>query len=112
MFRFCAPVFVLTSLAAASAFAQSADIEAGKRTYTRRCASCHGTNGEGRPATARSYGVQMRHLGSPEVQALSDEQWRKLLKDGGIKAKPVRSLSDTDINNVIAYCRTFKQPIN
>jgi len=92
--------------------AQNADLEAGRRVYTRRCASCHGTNGEARPATARAYGVKMRHLGAPEVQALIDEQIRKLLKEGGMKAKPIRSLSDADVRNVIAYIRTFRREQN
>src|SRR3972149_1619780 len=100
---------IMAAGAVGTAPAQKVDVEAGKQVYTRRCASCHGANGEGRAATARRYGVEMRHLGSPQVQALSDGQWRKLLHEGGMKAKPVGSLSDADVVNVIAYCRTLKQ---
>lgn len=66
-------------------------------------------NGEGREATARAFRVAMRHLGSEEVQGRTDDEIRKLLIEGGIRAKPVQNLRDDDVANVIAFLRTLKE---
>lgn len=95
-------VFV-TSLLLAS----GGDAEAGKALYKKRCVACHGKEGEGKAAIAKRLKVELRHLGSEEVQAQSDEQLRKYLVEGTEKKKPVRRLSDEDIANLIAYMRTL-----
>jgi len=94
-----APLFLLGSGAA----------EAGKAVYDKKCASCHGKQGEGNPGIAKALKVELRHLGSKEVQALSDADIRKAITEGTEKKKPVKGLSDEDLANVIAYVRTLQQ---
>jgi mono/diheme cytochrome c family protein len=65
-----AVVFVLAGLAALA----GGDVEAGKAVYNKKCATCHGKDGMAKPAMAKMFKVEMRHLGSPEVQAKSDER--------------------------------------
>jgi mono/diheme cytochrome c family protein len=101
-------IFIMLNPSTVSARAQDA-AAAGKRLFASRCASCHGPNGEGREATARTFKVEMRHLASKEVQDRTDAELRKLLAEGGIKAKPVRNLRDGDITNLIAFLRTLKK---
>jgi mono/diheme cytochrome c family protein len=86
-----------------------ADAKAGKVVYDKRCASCHGPNGEGKPAIAKALKVELRHLGSKEVQAKSDAQLKKESVEGIGKMKAVAGMSDTDVTNLIAYMRTLKQ---
>jgi mono/diheme cytochrome c family protein len=38
-------------------FAQKGDAAAGKMLFTKRCATCHGANGEGREALAKTLKV-------------------------------------------------------
>jgi cytochrome c553 len=93
---------------AAAGVASAADAQAGKAAYDKACKSCHGATGEPNAAIAKALKVEMRHLGSKEVQALTDAEQKKIIKEGVGKMKPVKSLSDADAENVIAYMRTFK----
>jgi len=87
--------------------AQPGDPAAGKTVYTKSCAICHGVAGEGKEALAKALKVEIRHFGSKEVQAKSDEELRQAVVDGVGKMKPVKGLSDKDLSNLIAHMRTF-----
>jgi mono/diheme cytochrome c family protein len=87
----------------------AADAEAGKAAYMKKCASCHGQAGEGKDAIAKSMKVELRHLGSKEVQALSDADLKKISMQGTGKMKPVKDLDDATAGNIVAYLRTLKQ---
>jgi mono/diheme cytochrome c family protein len=80
----------------------------GKTVYTKKCVTCHGDKGEGKPAIAKSLKVELRHLGSPEVQAKSDADLAKSINEGAGKMKPVQGLSESDVKAVIAHVRTLK----
>ena len=88
---------------------RAADAAAGKETYTRKCASCHGADGAGKDAIAKMMKVELRHLGSKEVQAKSDADLHKVIVDGGGKMKPVKDLDAKAVDDVVAFLRTLKQ---
>ena len=83
------------------------DAAAGKEVYTKKCATCHGAAGEGKEAIAKMMKVELRHLGSKEVQAKSDADLRKIILEGTGKMKPVTGLNEAELANVIAYVRTL-----
>lgn len=83
------------------------DAEGGKATYAKKCAMCHGKQGEGKATMAKMLKVELRHLGSKEVQAKSDADLSKMITAGTGKMKPVKGLSDADVANVVAYARTL-----
>lgn len=83
------------------------DAKAGKAVYAKRCASCHGPNGEGNPGIAKAMKVELRDLGSKEVQAKSDEELRKESIDGVGKMKPVKGLTDEEVKNMMAFLRSL-----
>src|SRR5271155_4779218 len=92
------------SLAAIAATAVlAADATAGKAVYDKSCKSCHGPAGAGNPAIAKMFKVEMRDLKSTSVQALSDDDLKKVITDGKGKMKPVSSVSGADADNVVAY---------
>ena len=80
----------------------------GKTVYAKKCASCHGDGGEGKPAIAKMMKVELRHLGATEVQAKSDAELAKSITDGINKMKPVKGLSEGEVTAVIAHVRTLK----
>ena len=100
---------LLAGFVTAASFAKEGDPTGGKLIYTKKCAACHGKQGEGKPAIAKMLKVELRHLGSKEVQAKSDADLRKDTVKGKGKMKPVKGLSDEDVASVIAYLRSLKQ---
>ena len=99
---------VILSLSTAGALS-AADAAAGKELYAKKCASCHGAAGEGKDAIAKMMKVELRHLGSKEVQAKSDADLAKVSKDGAGKMKPVADLKDKDVQDIVAFLRTLKK---
>jgi mono/diheme cytochrome c family protein len=92
-----------------AAFAQGADAKAGKVSYDKSCATCHGADGTPKEAIAKMFKVEIPHLGSSEVQTKSDDVLSKIIVEGYEKMKPVKGLSDKDVANVIAFVRTLAQ---
>jgi mono/diheme cytochrome c family protein len=84
------------------------DASAGKVVYGKKCATCHGDQGEGKEALARMLKVELRALGSKEVQAKSDDVLRKEITQGTGKMKPIKGLSETDLADLIAFMRALK----
>ena len=79
----------------------------GKAVYTKRCATCHGPEGEGKESIAKMMKVEMHPLGSKEVQAKSDADLHKIITEGTGKMKPVKDLSAQEVKDLIAYVRTL-----
>jgi mono/diheme cytochrome c family protein len=52
--------------------------------------------------------VEMRALGSKEVQAQSDADLKKIITGGKGKMKPVSTLSPKQVDDVVAFIRTLK----
>ena len=80
----------------------------GKPLFASKCQPCHGPNGEGKPAIAKMFNVTMRPLGSKEVQARTDAEFKKIIAEGNGKMKAVGGLSGAEVDNVVAFVRTLK----
>lgn len=87
----------------------AADAKAGQAIYVKSCKSCHGLDGTPNPAIAKMMKVDMRNLGSAEVQAQSDEAIEKIITGGKGKMKPITSVSGKAVDDVVAYVRTLKK---
>ena len=81
----------------------------GKEVYDKSCKPCHGANGQGNPGMAKMLKVEMKPLGSKEVQAKSDADLKKVITQGSGKMKPVASVAGKQVDDVIAFVRTLKQ---
>jgi mono/diheme cytochrome c family protein len=86
----------------------AADVAAGKDTFGKKCASCHGANGEGKDSIAKMMKVEFRHLGSKEVQAKSDAELMKIITEGGGKMKPVKDVDSKATEDIVSYLRTLR----
>jgi mono/diheme cytochrome c family protein len=101
-------VFVAILLIVAPACA-AGDAAAGKEIYSKKCASCHGIAGEGKESIAKSLKVDLRHLGSKEVQAAPDSELKRIMLQGKGKMKGVAGLDDKAADDIVAYLRTLKK---
>jgi mono/diheme cytochrome c family protein len=99
---------IATLLLAVPVFAVG-DAAAGKELFAKKCASCHGSAGEGKESIAKMMKVELRHLGSPEVQAKADADLKKNTLDGTGKMKGVTGLDGKAADDLIAYMRTLKK---
>jgi mono/diheme cytochrome c family protein len=87
----------------------SAGAPEGKATFAAKCAPCHGPNGEGRPAIAKMFAVEMHPLSSQYVQSKPDAEIKQIIANGKGKMKPVAGLAEKQVEDVIAYVRTLKE---
>jgi mono/diheme cytochrome c family protein len=92
-------------MSAGLAYAGSAE---GKGLYAAKCRSCHGANGEGKPAIAKMFNVTLPALGSKEVQTKSDAELKAVILSGKGKMKPVAGITDKQAGDIIAFLRTLK----
>jgi mono/diheme cytochrome c family protein len=102
-------IMITLGLAATAATTiQAADAAAGKAAYDKSCKSCHGPDGAGNPAVAKMMKVDMRDLKSADVQAMSDDDFKKIITEGKGKMKPVASASSSAAD-IVAYIRSLKK---
>ena len=101
-------VAIVLSLALPQAAFSGGDVEKGKALYAGKCKMCHAAEGEGNPGMAKALKVEMKALGSKEVQAMKDAELKKDILEGNGKMKAVK-LTDEEAANVIAFLRTLKK---
>lgn len=99
---FGALVFPATMLGASKGNAT-----AGKQVFTAHCQMCHGDHGQGNQALGKMLGATIPALSSKQVQDLTDAQIRQVIENGKLKMPPVKGISSSDIDNVIAFVRTL-----
>jgi mono/diheme cytochrome c family protein len=97
---------VVLGFAALAATLQAADAGAGKAAYDKSCKGCHGPDGT--PSAGMAKAMNLKDLKSPDVQAMSDDDLKKVITDGKGKMKPVASASGAAAD-VVAYIRTWKK---
>jgi mono/diheme cytochrome c family protein len=83
------------------------DATKGKAVYTRSCLKCHGADGSGVAVIAKALKVEMKPLGSEEVQKRTDAELKKDITEGTGKMQKVPGLTEEQVADVIAYVRTF-----
>ena len=98
-----------TLVALCATAALDADAKAGQAIYDKSCKSCHGADGTPNAAVAKMMKVDMKDLKSTEVQALSDDDIKKIITEGKGKMKPVKTVSGPALEDVIAYVRSLKK---
>ncbi len=79
----------------------------GKAVFASKCANCHGAGGEGKAAIAKMMKVEMKPLGSKEVQGMSNGELKKVILEGKGKMK-AQTVSEKQADDVVAFLRTLK----
>lgn len=91
---------------AASALTYAGAAE-GKADFASKCANCHGAKGEGKDAIAKMMKVEMKPLGSKEVQSKSDAEIKKIITGGTGKMRP-QTVTEKQADDIVAFIRTLK----
>ena len=102
-------VLALAIIVAGSSPSFGQDAAAGKAVYSKKCQSCHAADGAGNATMANALKVEIKPLSSDEVQKMSDADLKKVITSGVGKMKPVTAMMPADVDNVVAFVRTFKK---
>jgi cytochrome c2 len=88
----------------------AADAKNGADVFNKSCKPCHGVDGATpNAALIKQWGVPIPVLGSPEIQAKSDADFRKAITEGKGKMPIAKNVTGGAIDDVIAYLRTLKK---
>ena len=99
----------LTLVCISIASASAADVKAGQAVYEKSCKTCHGPDGTANPALAKMMKVDIQDLKSAEVQAMSNDDLKKIITDGKGKMRPVAAVSGASLDDVVAYVHSLKK---
>lgn len=102
---------ILVSAAAFLSMGLNAHAADGSAIFTKECAKCHGPDGKG--DTKMGKKLKIKDL-TVEVAKLSDEKMASAVKDGvkegdKMRMKPIKGLSDADIQAVVTFIKTLKK---
>jgi mono/diheme cytochrome c family protein len=99
-------------LVAAGVTAQVAKtVSSGKDIYTKKCASCHGKQGEGVAKMATMLKAKIRNLAEAPAPPETLAVWKKIVADGKGKMPAYKAkLTAAEIDSVITYVHTLTKP--
>ena len=93
---------------ASSSSGWAGEAKAGKATYDKLCASCHGADGKGNPAMAKTMGEKGLNLTTKDVQSKKDDELLKVITQGeGKMPASGKNLSKQEQTDVLAYVRSL-----
>ncbi|MEI8037554.1 MAG: cytochrome c [Verrucomicrobiota bacterium] len=101
---------LLISAAAFIASGLNASAADGSAVFAKDCAKCHGAAGKG--DTPMGKKLSIKELGVEQAK-LSDAEITKIIKegltaDGKLRMKPIKDVTDEEIQAVIKHIRTLK----
>ena len=100
-------IFALIVTLMSAGLLAAAEAASGKEIFAKKCADCHEASDEGKDAFAKMMKVEMRHLGSKEVQAKSNADLHEVIVKGIGKMRPVKDLDTKSVGDVVDYLRTL-----
>jgi mono/diheme cytochrome c family protein len=94
-------------LAGSPAVSFGADVDAGKALYDKNCAGCHGPDGKGNPAVAKTLGEKGLNIAGKETKEKSDAALLKVIAEGAGKMPPSKKLTADEQKSVLQYSRSL-----
>jgi mono/diheme cytochrome c family protein len=102
-------ILTTAALLGLAAGSYAADAKAGAALYDKSCKSCHGADGTPNAGVAKMMKVEMKDLKSPDVQAMSAADLKKVITDGKGKMKAIPAVTGAGTDDVVAYVKTLKK---
>ena len=102
-------VFLLMAILFANSGSQTlaADADAGKAIFEKNCAGCHGADGKGNPAVAKTLGEKGLNIVSKESTQKSDDALLKIIAEGAGKMPASKKLNKDEHKQVLQYSRSL-----
>ena len=75
--------------------------------FKSKCAMCHGPEGKGDSAMGKK--LNLKDLGSAEVQKASDAEITDIITKGKGKMPAIKGLTADQVKDVVAFVRTLKK---
>lgn len=98
---------LLGMLAFALIFSTWSLAQSGADTFKSKCAMCHGADGKGQTAMGKT--LNLRDLGSADVQSMSDADLTNTITNGkGKMPKYDGKLTKDQISDAVKFIRTLK----
>jgi cytochrome c6 len=98
---------ILVVLAVVLVFSTWSLADSGADLFKAKCAMCHGPDGKGQTAMGKT--LNLKDLGSAEVQSQSDADLTNTITNGkGKMPKYDGKLTKDQISDVVKYIRTLK----
>lgn len=85
----------------------AADAAVGKTVYEKNCAGCHGADGKGNPALAKTLGEKGLNIVGTETRQKSDEALLKIIAEGAGKMPASKKLTIDEHKAVLQYSRSL-----
>ena len=97
-------MFALTWSAAP---ASAAETDPGKAVYEKSCTGCHGADGKGNPAVAKTLGEKGLNITGKETKDKSDATLLKIIVEGAGKMPSSKKLTVDEQKAVLQYSRSL-----
>jgi len=100
-------IATISALAAPITRGLAADADAGKTVYEKNCAGCHGADGKGNMALAKTLGEKGLNIVGKETKEKSDAALLKIIVEGAGKMPPSKKLTPDEQKAVLQYSRSL-----
>ena len=102
------PLLVSTiAILFACAGSQALGADAGKAIYEKSCAGCHGADGKGNAALAKTLGEKGLNIVGKETATKSDDLLLKIIAEGAGKMPASKKLNKDEHKQVLQYSRSL-----
>jgi mono/diheme cytochrome c family protein len=85
----------------------AAEADGGKTAYEKNCAGCHGADGKGNPAVAKTLGEKGLNIVGKETKDKSDAALLKIIMEGAGKMPASKKLTQEEQKQVLKYSRSL-----
>ena len=86
----------------------AADLNNGKKVYEMRCSGCHGKTGKEDGVKAETMGKKPTdYTDQKKMSEVTDAELKTITREGKPPMPAYAKISDKDLDDVIAYIRTF-----
>jgi mono/diheme cytochrome c family protein len=90
-----------------SVSSQALAADAGKAVYEKNCAGCHGADGKGNAALAKTLGEKGLNIVGKETAQKTDEALLKIIAEGAGKMPASKKLTKEEHKQVLQYSRSL-----